>query len=157
LSNIIIYNHMKQNRLKLLASGLILASLAGAVLSAPLLTVRAADNNLLDSQMGLNKIGEKYGASSFDDTNNSLTIIIIRVINISLDLLGLLVLVLMIVSGYQWMTAAGNEDQIATAKKRITNAAIGLLIILAAWSITQFVFYRVVMPATTGLYYAPLF
>jgi len=146
---------MKQNRLKFLASGLVLASLVWAILLTPLAAVRAAENNLLESQVGLNKIGEQYGASSLDDNNNSLTVIIIRIINVSLEVLGLLVLVLIVFSGYQWMTAGGNEDQIATAKKRITNAAIGLLIVLMAWSITQFVFYRVVMPSTTGLYYAP--
>jgi hypothetical protein len=37
------------------------------------------------------------------------------------------------------MTAAGNEDSVADAKKILIAAVIGLVIILAAWAITNFV------------------
>jgi hypothetical protein len=37
------------------------------------------------------------------------------------------------------MTAAGNEEQITKAKKTMTAAAIGLIIILAAWGIAIYV------------------
>jgi hypothetical protein len=36
---------------------------------------------------------------------------------VALGLVGIVVLVLVIYAGYLWMTAAGNEDQVETAKK----------------------------------------
>ncbi len=146
---------MKQNRLNFLASLVSLVVLSLGLVSAPLLTLQAADDNLLDSQIGLDQVGEQFGAEDEEDQN--LVLVIVRIINVTLSVLGLIVLVLIIFSGYQWMTAGGNEDQIKTAKQRMSNALIGLLIVLMAFAITQFVFYRVVLPSTTGEYYAPWF
>ena len=38
-----------------------------------------------------------------------------------------------------WMTAAGNDDKVATAKKIMTAGIIGLVIVLAAFGIAKFV------------------
>lgn len=37
--------------------------------------------------------------------------------------------------GYEWMSASGDAKRIETARNRITNAFIGLVVIVAAWSI----------------------
>lgn len=65
--------------------------------------------------------------------------IIANIIKVALGLLGIAALVLILYGGYKWMTAAGNEDQISEAKKILTNATIGLVIILSAYSIVNFV------------------
>ncbi len=65
--------------------------------------------------------------------------IIGAVINIILGLLGLVVLIIIIYSGFEWMTAGGNTDKIDTAKKRILTAVIGLAIILGAAVLTNFI------------------
>ena len=64
--------------------------------------------------------------------------IISRVINIILGFIGLILLILVIVSGVQWMTSAGNEEKITSAKKRLISSIIGLVIILAAAVISNF-------------------
>lgn len=76
--------------------------------------------------------------------------IIARVIFIALSLLAVIFIVLIIIAGYQWMTAGGNEEQITKAKKNISNAVIGLAIILSAYAITWFVFTYLPMSAGTG-------
>ncbi|MBL7058794.1 hypothetical protein ISS03_05725, partial [Patescibacteria group bacterium] len=38
-----------------------------------------------------------------------------------------------------WMTAQGNDTKIATARGIITNAVIGLIIVMSAYAITAFV------------------
>lgn len=96
-----------------------------------------------DAQIGMDKIGEQYGEDSQSPT--SLVGIIVRIINASLILLGIIFLVLFVMSGYQWMTAGGNEDSIKTAKSRMTNAVIGLVIVLMSWTITYFVTYRIAL------------
>lgn len=58
------------------------------------------------------------------------------VINAGLSLLGVLFLLLIIYGGYLWMTGGGNEEQIGRAKKIITSAVTGLIIVGAAYAIT---------------------
>jgi amino acid transporter len=57
-----------------------------------------------------------------------------------LGLLGIIFVVLIVYSGFQWMTAQGNEEKVTKARETISRAIIGLLIVIAAWSITYFVF-----------------
>lgn len=66
--------------------------------------------------------------------------IIAAIISVALSLLAIIFIVLMIVSGYQWMTAGGNEEQVKKAQSRIKNAIIGLVIVILAYVITAFVF-----------------
>ncbi|MEK7068182.1 MAG: pilin, partial [Patescibacteria group bacterium] len=76
-------------------------------------------------------------------------LVVARIINIALGFLGIIAVGLIIYAGFLWMTAAGNETQIALAKKIMTGAAIGLVIILAAFGIAAFVL-RVLLGATGG-------
>ncbi|XOU93979.1 MAG: Ig-like domain-containing protein [Candidatus Kerfeldbacteria bacterium] len=64
---------------------------------------------------------------------------IINIIQWALGFLGLVAVIMMIYGGFIWMTAAGNEDKIAKAKKIITQAAIGLVIVLLSWAIVSFI------------------
>ena len=57
-----------------------------------------------------------------------------------LSLLGIIFLVLILYGGFIWMISGGNEFKVAKAKKILTNAVIGLIIVLSAYSITYFVF-----------------
>ncbi len=66
--------------------------------------------------------------------------IVANIISVVLGLLGILFVVLMIFSGYQWMTAGGNEETVKKAQGRIKNAIIGLIIVVMAYAITAFVF-----------------
>ena len=67
-----------------------------------------------------------------------------KIIKYILSFLGVIFLILMIYGGFLWMTAHGNEEQVKKAKALITNATIGLAIILAAYAITWFVVDRIV-------------
>ena len=64
---------------------------------------------------------------------------IARIINYILGLLGVIFALLIIYGGWLWMTAGGNEDQVAKGRKYLTNSIIGIIIILSAYSITWFV------------------
>ncbi len=61
------------------------------------------------------------------------------VINIVLGFLGVIAVLIILLGGFKWMTAAGNEDGIAEAKQMIGAGIIGLIIIMAAFGIAQFV------------------
>jgi len=93
-----------------------------------------ADNSLIKSQTGLNEIGQVYGNKIPQD----IRITIARVINIALGFLGIIFLALTIFAGFQYMMAGGNEEKVKKATSLLTNAIIGLVIILVAWAITRF-------------------
>lgn len=66
-----------------------------------------------------------------------------RYIRVVLSLAGTIFLGLTVYAGFLWMTASGNEDQVTKATDIIKTAVIGLIITLAAFSITAFVISRI--------------
>jgi len=81
------------------------------------------------------------GESGFAPANeSSLAQIVAVAIQAFLGLLGIIFLVLMITAGFKWMTASGNEEKLTEAKETIWRAVIGLIIVVAAYAITYFVF-----------------
>ncbi len=65
--------------------------------------------------------------------------IVVDILNVTFTFLGMLMVFLIIYSGYRWMTAGGNDEQVLEAKKYIRNAIIGIIIILASFGITAFI------------------
>jgi len=82
-----------------------------------------------------NQVGTSAGLG-----NASVGGIIATIVQAGLGLLAAIFLVLMIYAGFQWMTASGNETQIKKAQDAIKTAVIGLIIVLAAYAITYFIF-----------------
>ena len=94
------------------------------------------------------------GQAGYEPANEyTLSETIGRYIRVVLSLSGTIFLGLTIYAGFLWMTASGNEEQVTKATDIIKMAVIGLIITLAAFSITAFVISRVGVstqqPATT--------
>jgi hypothetical protein len=89
------------------------------------------------------------GTAYYDNVNqepgvNSLPELVGNIINVVLGFLGIIFVIFIdFVSGFQWMLAGGNSDAINKAKGRMINAIIGLVIVLAAFSINAFVMTKV--------------
>lgn len=62
-----------------------------------------------------------------------------NIINIVLGFLGVIVVVGIIYGGFLMMTSAGNEERTGQGRKIVAAGVIGLVIILAAYAIAQFV------------------
>lgn len=56
-----------------------------------------------------------------------------------LTFLAIIAVAMILYGGFIWMTAGGNEDRVAKAKKIISSGVIGLIVILAAFAIVMFV------------------
>ena len=68
--------------------------------------------------------------------------IIGTVVGVALGLLGVIFLALMILAGYNWMTAQGEEEKVVKAKETITRAVIGIIIVVGAYAIWKFIFSK---------------
>lgn len=64
---------------------------------------------------------------------------ITNIINFFLGLLGLIAVAFLIYAGVLMVTAGGNEDQVTKARKIITYAVIGIIIILLSYTVVTFV------------------
>lgn len=106
-----------------------LLALYGAVLLFP---------GVIFAQLTTGSLGLEYGTPTQLSTED-VRLISARVINVSLGLLGTIAVVLIVVGGFKWMTAQGNEDQVGEAKKTMYYGIVGLAIILAAYAIAKFV------------------
>lgn len=76
--------------------------------------------------------------------------IAVQIIRALLTFMGVGTIALMIYAGARWMTAAGNDQAVADAKKTLRNAVIGLILITMSYSITIFVTRR--LQKETGSY-----
>ena len=99
-------------------------------------TVSANTGYNFESSSGLSNTGEKI---TYKNLKKTLPQKIGAIIGAVLSFIGVAFLILMIYGGITWMTAAGNEEQIGKAKKIITAAIIGIVIVASAYAITSVV------------------
>ncbi len=83
------------------------------------------------------ELGNVIGTGTQD-----IRITIARIVRTGLGLLGTVALLLILYAGFIWMTAAGDMEKIDRAKKTLTAAVIGLVIIMSAFAITSFIISR---------------
>lgn len=84
------------------------------------------------------------GAStSTSDPINGPHGIIRKVSNIIATIAGIAAVIIIIVAGFEYITAAGDAQQAATARSAIIGAAIGLVIIVVAEGLVVFVLTKV--------------
>jgi uncharacterized membrane protein YidH (DUF202 family) len=97
---------------------------------------------------GLTALGWMAAAPAFAQVNTSISVtgfgtespetIVLNLVNWVLGILALVAVVLILIGGFRWMTAAGNEEKVDSAKKLLMAAVIGLVIVMAAWGIALY-------------------
>jgi hypothetical protein len=87
----------------------------------------------------LGGLDETAGKAGISQSSSSPEEKIAKVIGQVLSYVGVLFLILMLYAGFLWMTAGGDEKRIDQARDIILGALIGLIIVVAAYAITQFV------------------
>ena len=81
---------------------------------------------------GLNIFGSITGAPTIGD-------IAMNVIKFILGITGVAAILAIIIGGLRYITSGGNQDQIEGAKKTLTYAIIGFVIIILAYTILTLV------------------
>ncbi len=101
--------------------------------------VKAADNSSQSAgEQVLGNLGATGRASGL--TDKPLVDVVAVVIKGTLGLVAVIFFIMIVIAGFSWMTAGGNEQTVSNAKKNIGNAIIGLIVILFSYAITYFVF-----------------
>ena len=80
-------------------------------------------------------VGNQAGIAS----STPLPVLIGNIVNVVLGFLGIVFLVLLLYAGFLWMTAQGEEKPVTKAKDIIKQSIIGLIVIVAAFAISNFV------------------
>ena len=88
-------------------------------------------------------------ASSAGLSAGDLPTTVASLIRVVLGVLGIVAVVIILTGGFKWMTSGGNDDKVKSARKVMTSGIIGLVIVLSAFAIAQFVLSSVVT-ATGG-------
>ncbi len=138
---------------KQVISFLATASLAGMMVMPSL--VSAYDVKSVDVTNGADSLGlTNVGVNKIDISNQTglgnkdIRQTVANIINVALGLLGIVAVVIILIGGFEWMTAGGNEEKTGEAKKRIIAGVIGLAIILSAYAIAKFVIDSLVKATT---------
>ena len=118
---------------KIIATSLVL-------IIAPLLFLKVASAQILTNTTdGLANITDTV-ATQANFGQVTIEVMVAKIIQIVLGLLAIIFLILTILAGFRWMTAAGNEEEVKKAQATIKATIIGLVIIMAAYAITYFIF-----------------
>lgn len=108
-------------------------------------TVSAVDNDGSESRI-MNRLKVVAGQGGFiTDGLMSIGRIVGLIINAFVSILGIIFVVLIVSSGYTWMTSEGNDEKIKKATDTIKASIIGLVITLSSWAIWNFIFKRLVL------------
>jgi hypothetical protein len=101
---------------------------------------------------GLTNTGSVAG---YAGTEQSLPVLIGKVIQALLGVVGVLFLVLTVYAGIMYMTAGGDPGKVEKGKKIIINSLIGLIIIIGAYAFTSFVVNELKTASNSGQPAAP--
>ncbi len=104
-------------------------------LAVPAMALAVPSNPFNQARDLTNTVGQQAGIS----TSQTLPQMAGSIINVVLGFLGLLLLFYMLYAGFLWMTAGGDEKKVQKATSIIQQAVIGLLIIVMAFAISNFV------------------
>ncbi len=91
---------------------------------------------LAQANFGLNEVETGLNGTL---GNSDPRTVVARIINFALGFLGVIAVVIILFGGFKWMTSAGNEDKVGEAKQMLGAGVIGLIIILAAWAVANFI------------------
>jgi len=94
--------------------------------------------------LGINEVGNTIALGNRDIRQT-----VASIINVLMGLLGIVAVVMILMGGFKWMTAGGEEEKVGEAKQYIIQGIVGLVIILSAWAIARFVLTQL-QTATTG-------
>ena len=100
----------------------------------------AAPLLVLTDSYGLDTAATEAGLKKLDISKKNIPQVAGEIVGVGLSLIGIIFFLLMLYAGVRWMVAMGKTEDVQKAKDTLEAAAIGLVIVLAAYAISRFVF-----------------
>lgn len=107
-----------------------------AFLAIPVVAMAQLDSTLV----GIDAVED--GGLLLSNTDPRTTVA--RLINTAMLFLGIIAVGIVLIGGFKWMTAGGNEDKVSEAKKLMSAGIIGMVIVLSAWGIATFILTKLI-------------
>lgn len=95
------------------------------------------------------RLSVKEILDGFEGTGGDLSDFIVTILNWIIGAAGVVCVVMIIVGGYSYMTAGGDESKVKDASKTLTNAIIGLVICFIAVVLVNFVLDNFLKPESS--------
>ena len=113
----------------------------GLVFIASLFLFSAALAQLSDQTVGagLNITADRAGITKTQGTADVIATRIGQAINYLFGVLAVIFLSVVLIGGYKWMIAGGNEENVGQAKKWIMNGINGMIVIFLAYALVYVV------------------
>lgn len=118
-----------------------IAALTQAYFLFPLFAF-AQPSGLSTAQTNLGTVGTQVGGQT------DLPTLVGKLITALLSVLGIVFVILVIYAGFMYLSAQGDTTKVQKANKLLTQSVIGLIIVIAAYAISNFVI-GVLVTATT--------
>jgi len=115
----------------------IISLLAFFLLITPLVLHAQMSDSVNAAKNQLKASAEKAGVA----TNKTIEDQVAAIIKFILGFLGVFFLVLIIIAGFKWMTAGGDASVVKAAQQSLTNATVGLGIILFSYLVSNYVVF----------------
>jgi hypothetical protein len=99
----------------------------------------AIDDNLRpgDAPQGYIEVYQENSDASLNFSDASITYIIADIAVVLIQMAGILAIFFLIMSGFNYIKAFGQEEEIQKAKKGLTWALIGLVVVIMSYAIVQ--------------------
>ena len=133
---------------RLITPAVILIGLA-APLAAPAIVSADIQSSLCGSAQDLS-VNSTKDCTTTGGSESRFQEILATVINIFSVIVGIVAVIMIIFGGFKYITSAGNQENIKTAKTTIIYALVGLIIVALAQVIVRFVLREATTDSTTG-------
>ncbi len=97
------------------------------------------------------KFNLNAAASDTGVIKGDIAVVVANIFRGILGVVGVVFLILIIYGGMTWMTSGGNEQRIATAKKILTTATIGLIVVMTGYAVTYFIIQSLTVSTESNL------
>ncbi|MFA6197529.1 MAG: pilin [Patescibacteria group bacterium] len=117
-------SNLNQNRLEL----------PSQIHASSYVSPHAASISLALNVEDITNVGGQLGLPTSDPVTT-----VLNLIQYALSLLGIIAVIMVIIGGFMWLMSLGNEDRLVMAKRTISGAIVGLVIVLPSWAIVSYI------------------
>jgi heme/copper-type cytochrome/quinol oxidase subunit 2 len=104
----------------------------------------------VNTAAGADAANGKTDCSNRPDSGQTLTNLIKDIINILSAVVGVVAVIMLIVAGFRYVSSAGNDSAVGSAKNTIVYAVVGLVIVALAQVIVHFVLNNIISNSSSA-------